>query len=94
MDVLESFDRWREPEEVLRLSQLVLVHRPGSAAAATDALQRISARGGASAPRVLETRSVDVSSTEIRARVARGLSIRGFVPDAVAAVIASAGLYR
>lgn len=94
MDVLESFDRWREPEEVLRLSQLVLVHRPGSAAAASAALQRIIARGHAQLPRVLETRAIDVSATEIRARVARGLSIHGFVPDAVAAMIASAGLYR
>lgn len=93
LDVLETFDRWREPEEVMRLAQLVLVHRPGTSPAARATLQRLSGRGG-TAPRVLETRAVDVSSTEIRARVAGGLSIRGFVPDAVAAAIASTGLYR
>jgi nicotinate-nucleotide adenylyltransferase len=37
---------------------------------------------------------VDVSSTEVRARVAAGRSIRGFVPESVADVIESAGLYR
>jgi nicotinate-nucleotide adenylyltransferase len=44
--------------------------------------------------RALATRRIDVSATEIRARVAAGRSIRGFVPDAVAAYIATHGLYR
>jgi nicotinate-nucleotide adenylyltransferase len=44
--------------------------------------------------RPLATRRVDISATEIRARVAEGQSIRGFVPDAVAAYIAAHGLYR
>jgi nicotinate-nucleotide adenylyltransferase len=42
----------------------------------------------------LRTRRVDVSSTEIRARVRAGNSIHGFVPDAIAAYIERAGLYR
>lgn len=94
MDVLETFESWREPDEVRRLAQLVLVHRPGASPAAAAGLQRLRARGDVESPRVLATRAIDVSSTEIRARVARGLPIRGFVPDAVAAAIASAGLYR
>jgi nicotinate-nucleotide adenylyltransferase len=43
---------------------------------------------------MLATRRVDVSSTEVRARVRAGLSIRGFVPDAVRAYIERTGLYR
>lgn len=39
-------------------------------------------------------RRVDISATEIRARVGAGRSIRGFVPDAVADYIAAHGLYR
>jgi len=35
-----------------------------------------------------------VSSTEIRERVRRGRTIRGFVPEAVEAYIASQRLYR
>lgn len=42
----------------------------------------------------LATRRVDVSATEIRARVRAGLPIRGFVTEAVAAYIAAHGLYR
>jgi nicotinic acid mononucleotide adenylyltransferase len=35
-----------------------------------------------------------VSSTEVRARLAAGRSIRGFVPEGVAEIIRSAALYR
>lgn len=100
MDVLESFQRWREPEEVLRRAQMVLVRRQRDGTENSEAreglvaLQRMAERAGAQAPLVLDTRIVDVSSTEIRSRVAAGRSIHGFVPDAVAEVIASAGLYR
>jgi len=43
---------------------------------------------------VLEVPAVAVSATEVRARVARGASIRGLVADAVADSIAEHGLYR
>jgi nicotinate-nucleotide adenylyltransferase len=43
---------------------------------------------------MLSTRRVDVSSTEIRARLRAGQSIRGFVPEAVADFIRSVRLYR
>jgi nicotinate-nucleotide adenylyltransferase len=45
-------------------------------------------------PTFLPTRRVDVSSTEVRTRLAAGRSIRGFVPEGVAEIIRSAGLYR
>ena len=89
-DVLASLHRWREPERVQRLARLVVLERAGSAANATE-----TARGALAADVIfLPTRRVDVSSTEIRERVRTGRSIRGFVPDAVAAYIAAAELYR
>ena len=39
-------------------------------------------------------RVVEVSSTEVRARARRGLSVRGFVQDAVAEIIESERLYQ
>ncbi len=39
------------------------------------------------------TRQIDISATEVRARVARGASIRYLVPEPVAAIIARARLY-
>ena len=90
-DVTETLPRWREPERLLSMVTLVVLQRTASAGT-TDA-----SSGQRDAPnlpvRHLATRRVDVSSTEIRARVREGRSIRGFVTDAVAEYIASTGLY-
>ncbi|MBI1810035.1 MAG: nicotinate (nicotinamide) nucleotide adenylyltransferase, partial [Gemmatimonadetes bacterium] len=81
-DVVASLPKWREPEEVAALAQIVVLTRVGDSAELPAGL------------RTLATRRVDVSSTEVRARVREGKSIRGFVPDAVADYIAAADLYR
>ncbi|HVE77896.1 MAG TPA: nicotinate-nucleotide adenylyltransferase [Gemmatimonadaceae bacterium] len=82
-DTLASFARWREPDEIRRLATLAILTRAGDEPAA-------ALPAGALA---LETRRVDVSATEVRARVRAGRSIRGFVPDAVAEYIAAHRLY-
>lgn len=92
-DVLGSFEQWREPERVQQLAHLVVLNRPGPAE--NDPLEQWGNVSGAGLPpRMLRTRAIDISSTEIRARVRAGRSIRGFVPDAIADYIAAAGLYR
>lgn len=90
-DAAALLAQWREPEVVLALARLVVVERDG-AAPLPDAVEDM-ARRGAGAPIRLAGRRVDVSSTEIRARVAKGLPVRGFVPDAVAEYLAATGLY-
>lgn len=82
-DVLRTFGRWREPDQVLRLAKLVVMTREDGASPAP-------LPEGA---RAIPSRRVDVSSTEVRARVASGRSLRGFVPDSIAAYIAAHGLY-
>ena len=89
-DVLATFAQWREPERVLRLARPVVLQRQGEHPA-TGMMTGDAA--GTSFLR-LETRRVDVSSTEIRERVRLGKPIRGFVTDSVAAFIARDGLYR
>ena len=93
-DIVRTFDKWREPGRVSRLARLaVLERRDGEAADATEggAGRAALERGGAM---FLRSRRIDVSSTEVRARVRAGKSVRGFVPDAIAAYIERAGLYR
>lgn len=85
-DAMTAFAAWKAPREILRLARLAILRRPGAAAA--DPMSRPD---GTIA---LSTRLVDVSSTEIRERVRAGRSIRGFVPESVAAFIETERLYR
>jgi nicotinate-nucleotide adenylyltransferase len=83
-DNLRDLPRWREPDEIARLATLAVVSRAGDSLPADAAYP---------AQAVTVTR-VDVSSTEIRRRVAAGLSIRYLVPEAVRAVVERERLYR
>lgn len=89
-DAVAGLPRWRDPERLLSMVQLVVLTRtiPQDASPAP-----VDDQWMPRPPIRLATRRVDVSSTEIRSRVAAGRSVRGFVPDAVAAYIASTGLY-
>jgi nicotinate-nucleotide adenylyltransferase len=81
-DLVDEVATWRAPERLTQLAQIVVLARGDDPGAATGSFRRLG------------TRRVDVSSTEIRARARAGLSLHGFVPDAVAAYIRDAGLYR
>ena len=91
-DQLAAFATWREPDEVLRLARLGVATRPG-----VDEGRIARVLGAISAPervRRFDIEAVDVSSSEVRVRVARGLEIVGLVPAAVAAAVERLGLYR
>lgn len=81
-DAAASLPKWREPEVIRALAEIVVLTRGGEASELPSGV------------RAVPTRRVDLSATEIRERVAAGRSIRGFVPDAVAAYIAAHGLYQ
>lgn len=81
-DSAATLPKWREPEVIRVLAEVVVLTRGGEAVELPTGV------------RALSTRRVDLSATEIRERVAAGRSIRGFVPDAVAAYIATYGLYQ
>ena len=87
-DVLPSFPQWREPARIQALARLVVLRR------ATDGEPRLPDAVRGVPPLMLATRRVDVSSTEVRQRARAGRSLRGFVPESVAAYIAEAQLYR
>jgi nicotinate-nucleotide adenylyltransferase len=85
-DVVESFAGWREPDRIVQLARLVVLRRARGPEGSPAAVMPGAVQ--------LETRRVDVSSTEIRARVRAGRSLRGFVPDEIAGYIEEARLYR
>lgn len=82
MDAASQLSSWKEPEAIATLAEVVVLTRGGDAVPLAPQV------------RIIATRRVDISSTEIRARVQSGRSIRGFVTDAVAAYIAAHGLYH
>jgi nicotinate-nucleotide adenylyltransferase len=83
-DQFAALSTWKEPEQVLRLTRLGVATRPG--------YPREPHEDG----RVVffDVEPVPVSSSDIRGRVARGESIDGLVPQAVAEAITRLGLYR
>jgi nicotinate-nucleotide adenylyltransferase len=84
-DAFALFEQWREPERIRTLADVAVLVRGGDP---------VPDAGRAAGVKLLQTRRVDISSTELRARVADGRTIRGFVPDAVADYIAEHRLYR
>jgi len=84
-DVAARMDTWERPEEVRQYATLVVMTRPGS--------DQIRLPEGWQY-QILEVPAYDISSTEIRRRVAAGEVISDLVPAGVASVIDEAGLYR
>ncbi len=87
-DSLVEMHLWHQPERIFELSSVVVFPRVGVRAEEAREPFRSQARVLSQAP------LLDISSTEIRARVHAGKSIRYLVPEAVEAIIRSAGLYR
>lgn len=81
-DQIADFDGWKRAEELMALADPVVL--PRSEAEAVPA---------AWADRLLEIDAIDVSSTDIRERVAQGASIDGLIAPSVAEYIARHGLY-
>lgn len=91
-DMAHSLPMWREPDAILGLARLGVASREGITR--SDVLERLAVLPGA-AERVdfFDMPRLDVSSSDIRRRVAAGRPIRYLVPDAVAAEIAARSLY-
>ena len=92
-DSLAQIDSWRQPDELLERVEWVVGPRPGVTLPDRSSLND---RFGERASRIhlLDGPSLDVSSTEIRARVAAGHAIRYLVPRGVEDLIVDRGLYR
>ncbi|GCE13370.1 nicotinate-nucleotide adenylyltransferase [Tengunoibacter tsumagoiensis] len=95
-DSLEDFPHWYDPSGILsQLDQLIVVRRPGYTTD-LDYLQRLEARLPGLHERLLivEIPQLDISSTNLRQRVASGRTIKYQTPEAVERYIIENGLYR
>jgi nicotinate-nucleotide adenylyltransferase len=91
-DQLADFRHWKEPDAVLDLARVAVATRPG------QGLDRLShALEQLGRPDRIELFPIEpqpLASRDLRRRVARGDSLVGMVPPAVAEEIARRGLYR
>jgi nicotinate-nucleotide adenylyltransferase len=82
-DAMANLPRWKDADRIARLATLTVAERPGAPERMGDSpIVRFDA------PRL------DISSRELRARAARGLSLRYLVPEPVWKHIEARGLYR
>jgi nicotinate-nucleotide adenylyltransferase len=86
-DQFQAFGSWREPEEIGRLATVAVMDREG--ADLTPAGSRASPVPHA----VVPVTRIDISSTDVRARVRSERSIRYLVPAAVRRIIEEKRLY-
>ena len=93
-DMFLSFDRWREPDEIARMAQVVCMHRREAGGALrrelTEQTQRLHALGA----RVVmaENGALELSSTTVRRMLAFDCAER-YLPRDVLAYIRANGLY-
>jgi nicotinate-nucleotide adenylyltransferase len=90
-DQARALPSWSEPEVVLELAVLAVAEREGVARDHVSA--ELSDLAPADRLVFFDMPRLDVSSSDLRVRVAAGRPIRHLVPDAVAAFIAEHALY-
>jgi len=82
-DSLRQLDSWYQPEKLSDLAQLVVAHRPGH----EECESKYEIKW-------LDMPLIEISASDLRARVRHGRSLRFLVPDPVIAYIEDQQLYR
>ena len=92
-DSLNDIPNWRDAPELLQLCQFIVVPRPGydEAKARTNAEHLTKTHGGRF--QWLDGPKLDISSTDIRQRIALGQPLQGLVPKIVEDYFKENGLY-
>jgi len=91
-DNLIQLPQWHEPSRLVRLCRLVPVPRVGHPTPDLDSLEA-AVPGLSQSIIMLDTPQIEISSSEIRDRVARRLSIHQLVPEPVERYIKEHRLY-
>lgn len=95
MDSLRTLHLWKEPLKILDMCEFVTYQRPGiDKACKPDELNLPLDLSEKLINNVMKGRLCEISSSEIRLRVAKNQNIRYLVYDSVAKYIADNGLYR
>lgn len=85
-DALQDFPRWKEPQRITELAELVTVQRPGWEGDELSA--EIAGR-----VRKIDMPGLELSSTLVRSRITEGKPWKSLVPESVSRIILENGLY-
>jgi nicotinate-nucleotide adenylyltransferase len=83
-DAAAELHTWRRPDELAQRCRLVVVDRPGVATTVPEGFDGVR----------VEVPRLEVSSTDLRARVVDGRPLQFLVPDAVVSLVRDLDLYR
>jgi nicotinate-nucleotide adenylyltransferase len=103
-DAFGGFLSWHRPLDILGLAHVIVMERPGHVLGTGGELGRLvsdrrvadaAALAGSASGSILpvEVTQLEISATDIRARVGAGRSIRYLVPEPVETIIRELGLY-
>ncbi|MFK7820461.1 MAG: nicotinate-nucleotide adenylyltransferase [Planctomycetaceae bacterium] len=92
-DSLNDFGSWRQPERIAELATIVAVNRGRDALPSAEETIALVGKDVANRVQHIHIPPIDISATEIRARVEAGNSIRFLTPRAVEAFIRENKLY-
>ena len=93
IDALLDLPGWHDPAGILRTAFVAAVSRPGYPEVDFGVLEQIMP-GATHRVRIVPMPGHDISSTDLRERLATGRPVRYLLPDAVIAYAAAHGLYR
>jgi nicotinate-nucleotide adenylyltransferase len=91
-DAVQDVPHWREPRVIFSLATPLVVHRAGEPEPDLEMLRTFCSAN--KQPQRIEMPAVNISSSEIRRRIAAGQSLDGLVPPTVAAYITAHNVYR
>lgn len=90
-DAARDLPRWHQVDRIVGLVRLAIVGRPGSTLHLPSLETALPALAGRY--RLIEGPHLDISSTELRRRLAAGRPVRYQMPESVRAYIEAQGLY-
>lgn len=105
MDAFNGFADWHRPHEILRLSHLIVMQRPGEQGPTDPRVEALLQSSGVSTPQELDAKphgsvlvhrvtQLDISASRIRSLLAQGLTPRFLLPEAVLQLIEKNKLYQ
>lgn len=95
-DMLLTLDKWREPEEIFKLCYPVYIRREEDAALDGRIVEKITSyqeKFGKVVRRIVAP-AIELSSSDVREAIAKGQTVDGMIPPAVACYIETNQLYR